>query len=269
MRKFSLTESSNPALKHDELFAPISGAETASVQGVINKTAMLTVIALIGGVIGVALQPSIPVGAYFAAFLLTAAVTIGLYFVALKSPLMSVVLAPIYAIIQGCFLGIITSMMDAWLASSDIAVAGGVALQAFIITIAILAAMLILYTLRIIQPTRKFQAVVKTCAGGIFLAYLISFLLWGFFGIEVPFISVFTTPSSGSGMLIGIGINLFVLLIASLMLIIDFGIIEQRIKAGSPKRMEWFCGFILLVTLAWIYIESVQLVARLAMANRD
>ena len=51
MRKFSLTESTNPALKHDELFAPISGAETASVQGVINKTAMLTVIALIGGVI--------------------------------------------------------------------------------------------------------------------------------------------------------------------------------------------------------------------------
>ena len=268
MRKFSLTESTNPALKHDELFAPISGAETASVQGVINKTAMLTVIALIGGVIGVALQPSIPVGAYFAIMMLTAAVTIGLYFVALKSPLMSVVLAPIYAIIQGCFLGIITSMMDAWLASSDIAVAGGVALQAFIITIAILAAMLILYTLRIIQPTRKFQAVVKTCAVGIFLAYVISFLLW-WFGIEVPFISVFTTPSSGSGMLIGIGINLFVLLIASLMLIIDFGIIEQRIKAGSPKRMEWFCGFILLVTLAWIYIESVQLIVRLAAANRD
>ena len=82
MRKFSLTESSNPAMKHDELFAPTTGTETASVQGVINKTAMLTVIALIGGVIGVALQPKIPAGAYFAAFLLTAAVTIGLYFVA-------------------------------------------------------------------------------------------------------------------------------------------------------------------------------------------
>ena len=268
MRKFSLTESSNPAMKHDELFAPISGAETASVQGVINKTAMLTVIALIGGVIGVALQPRIPAGAYIAVAILTAIVTIGLYFAAVRKPMMAVVLAPVYAVIQGCFLGIFTSMMDAWLADSKITVAGGVALQAFIITIAILAAMLILYTLRIIQPTRKFQAVVFTCVGGIMLAYGISFLLL-LFGIEVPFLFASTTPSSGSGMLIGIGINLFILLIASLMLIIDFGIIEQRIKAGSPKRMEWFCGFILLVALAWIYIESVQLIARLAMANRD
>ena len=94
-------------------------------------------------------------------------------------------------------------------------------------------------------------------------------LILSFFGMGVPFISVFTTPMEGTGMWIGLGINLFILLIASLMLIIDFGIIEQRIKAGSPKRMEWFCGFILLVALAWIYIESVQLIARLAMANRD
>ena len=268
MRKFSLTESSNPAMKHGELFAPISGAETASVQGVINKTAMLTVIALIGGVIGVAIQPQIGGGGMIAVMLLTGIVTIGLYFVAVAKPMMAVVLAPIYAIIQGCFLGIFTSMMDAWLAASEITVAGGVALQAFIITIAILAAMLILYTLRIIQPTRKFRAVVGTCMLGIFLVYLISFPLM-LFGIQVPFISVFTTPTSGSGMLIGIGVNLFILLIASLMLIIDFGMIEQRIKSGSPKRMEWFCGFIMLVSLAWIYIQSVELVARIAAANRD
>ena len=268
IRGFNLTESSNPALKHEEAFTPVSGVETASVQGVVNKTAMLTVIALIGGVIGVALQPKIPAGAYWTIMGLTFIVTIGLYFVAVAKPMMAVVLAPIYAIIEGCFLGIITSMTDAWLASSDITVAGGVALQAFIITIAILAAMLILYTLRIIQPTRKFQAVWRICFLGILLAYGISFLLL-LFGIEVPFIFASTTPSSGSGMLISIGINLFILLIASLKLIIDFGIIEQRIKAGSPKRMEWFCGFILLVTLAWIYIESVQLIVRLAAANRD
>ena len=268
MRKFSLTESTNPAIKHCDLFAPISSAETASVQGVINKTAMLTVIALIGGVIGVAIAPRIPAGGMIAVMILTGIITLGLYFAAVAKPMMAAVLAPIYAIIEGCFLGIFTTMIDRWLVSSDIAVAGGVALQAFIITISILAAMLILYTLRIIQPTRKFQAVIGTCAMGIFLVYLISFPLM-LFGIEVPFISVFTTPTSGSGMLIGIGVNLFILLIASLMLIIDFGIIEQRIKANSPKRMEWFCGFILLVSLAWIYIQSVELVARIAAANRD
>lgn len=268
MRKFSLTESTNPAMRYNELFAPITGAETASVQGVINKTAMLTVIALIGGVIGVALTPKIPAGGMIAVMILTAIVTIGLYFTAVARPMMAAVLAPIYAIIEGCFLGIFTTMIDSWLASSDVTVAGGVALQAFIITIAILAAMLILYSLRIIQPTRKFKAVVGTCMMGIFLVYLISFPLM-LFGVQVPFISVFTTPTSGSGMLIGLGVNLFILLIASLMLIIDFGMIEQRIKAGSPKRMEWFCGFILLVSLAWIYIQSVELVARIASATRD
>ncbi len=268
MRRFSLEESTNPALKHGELFAPVSGTETASIQGVVNKTAMLTVIAIIGGMIGVSIAPSIPGGAMIAVVILTAIVTLGLYFAAIARPMLSAVLAPIYAIVEGCFLGIFTSMVDSWLASSQITVAGGVALQAFIITIAILAAMLILYSMRIIQPTRKFQAVVGTCMMGIFLVYLIALPLM-LFGIEVPFISVFTTPTSGSGMLIGIGVNLFILLIASLMLIIDFGIIEQRIKSGSPKRMEWFCGFILLVSLAWIYIQCVELVARIAAANRN
>ena len=51
IRGFNLTQSSNPALKHEEFFAPISGVETASISGVVNKTAMLTIIAVIGGVI--------------------------------------------------------------------------------------------------------------------------------------------------------------------------------------------------------------------------
>ena len=176
--------------------------------------------------------------------------------------------APIYAVIEGIFLGIFTTLIDDALIANQVAVTGGVALQAFIITLAILIAMLILYTTRIIQPTRKFRAVVGTCMLGIFLVYLISLPLY-LFGIDVPFISAFTTPTSGTGMLIGFGINIFILVIAALMLIIDFGIIEDRIKAGSPKRMEWFCGFILLVTLAWIYIQCVELVARIALASRD
>ena len=266
MRRFSLNESTNPALKHQELFGTATGTEIASIQGVVNKTAMLTVIAIIGGVIGVAITPKLPQGAGIAISIVTAIVTLGLYFAAIAKPMMAAVLAPIYAIVEGCFLGIFTGVIDNWLALNETAVAGGIALQAFIITIAILAAMLILYSMRIIQPTKKFQAVVGTCMMGIFLVYLISLPLM-LFGVEVPFISVFTTPTSGSGMLIGIGVNLFILLIASLMLIIDFGIIERLVKDGAPKRMEWFCGFILLVTLAWIYFQAMQLVARLAVSG--
>ena len=147
---------------------------------------------------------------------------------------------------------------------------GGVALQAFVITLAILASMLTLYYFRILQATPMFTRVVFTLVVGIFIAYGVSFILM-LFGIYVPFISVFTTPTEGGGMWIGIGLNLFILLIASLMLIIDFKIIEDHIKAGSPKRIEWFLGFCLLVTLAWIYMEAVKLSARLAIlaGNRD
>jgi len=181
-----------------------------------------------------------------------------------------VALAPAYAIIEGAFLGVFTMLIDSWLAKSGYVAVGGVALQAFVITLAILASMLTLYYFRILQATPMFTRVVFTLVVGIFIAYGVSFILM-LFGIYVPFISVFTTPTEGGGMWIGIGLNLFILLIASLMLIIDFKIIEDHIKAGSPKRIEWFLGFCLLVTLAWIYMEAVKLSARLAIlaGNRD
>lgn len=272
IRGFNLNETSNPALKHTEAFTPISGVETASVNGVVNKTGLLTVLAVIGGIIGVSIAQRVALsqGMLIGWSLGTAVVTMILYFSAVRNPMRAVVLAPIYAVIQGSFLGVITMLIDRWLASSGYVVAGGVALQAFVITMAILVSMLTLYYFRILQATPMFQRVVFTLMLGIFIAYGLSFVLW-LFGIYVPFISVFTTPTEGGGMWIGLGINVFVLLVASLMLIIDFKMVEDHVKAGSPKRIEWFLGFCLLVTLAWIYYEAVQLSARIAIlaGNRD
>ncbi|MCH2133927.1 MAG: Bax inhibitor-1/YccA family protein [Phycisphaerales bacterium] len=272
IRGFNLTESSNPALKHEEAFAPISGAETASIQGVVNKTAMLTVLTVIGGMIGVwiARQIALTTGVLIGWSLGTAVVTLVLYFMAIARPMRAVALAPIYALIQGSFLGVFTMLIDSWLANAGYAASGGVALQAFVITLAILISMLTLYYFRVLQATPMFTRVVGTLVLGIFIAYAVSFVLY-LFGIYVPFISVFTTPTSGSGMWIGLGLNVFILLIASLMLIIDFKLVEDHVKAGSPKRIEWFLGFCLLVTLAWIYMEAVKLSARLAIiaGNRD
>ena len=272
IRGFNLTESSNPALKHEEAFTPISGVETASIQGVVNKTAMLTAIALIGGMIGIwiAKQIALTTGVLIGWSLGTAVVTLVLYFMAIANPMRAVALAPAYALIEGAFLGLFTMMIDKYLASSGYVVAGGVALQAFVITLAILMSMLALYYFRILQATPMFTKVVCTLVAGIFIAYLLSFVLY-LFGMNMPFITIFSTPTSGSGMWIGLGLNLFILLIASLMLIIDFKIVEDHVKAGSPKRIEWFLGFCLLVTLAWIYMEAVKLSARVAilMGNRD
>ena len=68
---------------------------------------------------------------------------------------------------------------------------------------------------------------------------------------------------------LGLGLNLLILGVASLFLIIDFGTVEKNVEAGVPKFMEWYCGFALLVTLAWIYFESVKLVLRVTVLFRD
>jgi len=62
---------------------------------------------------------------------------------------------------------------------------------------------------------------------------------------------------------IGIGLNLLILGVASLWLIIDVGMIEKQVQAGAPKQMEWFCAFILMVTLVWVYLEALELCFRL------
>ena len=272
IRGFNLNETSNPALKNNEAFGPISGAETASINGVVNKTGILAVLTVIGGVAGVWIAEKVALSQsmLFGWWLGTLITTLILYFTIHRNPMRAVAIAPIYAVIQGSFLGVITMFIDRWLASSGYVVAGGVALQAFVITMAILISMLTLYYLRILQATPMFQRVVFTLVLGCIITYVLSALL-GLFGIPVPFISVFTTPTEGSGMWIGLGINVFVLLVASLMLIIDFTMVEDHVKAGSPKRIEWFLGFCLLVTLAWIYYEAVQLSARIAIlaGNRD
>ena len=83
-------------------------------------------------------------------------------------------------------------------------------------------------------------------------------------GIQLPFISLGSTMATGMSGYIGLGLNLFILGIASFMLIFDFKLIEDKVNAGAPRYMEWFCGFALIVSLAWIYFEAVKLVLRLS-----
>ena len=86
------------------------------------------------------------------------------------------------------------------------------------------------------------------------MIYLLSWIL-RMFGVEVPYIH-------GSG-LVGIGFSLFVVVIAAMNLVLDFDLIEEGAKRGSPKYMEWFAAFGLLVTLVWLYIEILRLLSKL------
>ena len=90
--------------------------------------------------------------------------------------------------------------------------------------------------------------------GGIFVIYIASFIL-GFFGISIPFLH-----DSGP---IGIGISVFICIVAALNLVLDFDFIENGAEQGAPKYMEWVGAFGLMVTLVWLYIEILHLLAKL------
>jgi uncharacterized YccA/Bax inhibitor family protein len=89
--------------------------------------------------------------------------------------------------------------------------------------------------------------------------YLLSFVL-GFFGVSVPLIH-----SSGT---FGILFSVFVVVIAALNLVLDFDFIEQGVARGVPKYMEWYGAFGLLVTLVWLYLEILHLLAKLQSRQR-
>ena len=262
----NMLETTNPALKNHEAWREGVGAcadtDTATISGVVNKTGMLTSVAVAGGMLGIWLtqnQPSLAWPLGITGFI----ATIVVYFMILRNPARAKRTAWIYAGIQGAFLGVLTHALDGALANMGYAAVGGLALQAFVITISVLISMLALYYFRILQPTKKFTAAVSVLTLGIFITYMISFGM-SMFGAEMPFLSLGSAMEGGNAALIGIGLNLLILCVASLWLIIDFGIVEKQVKSGAPKQMEWFCAFILIVTLVWIYLEAVKLCFRLA-----
>jgi uncharacterized YccA/Bax inhibitor family protein len=267
-------QSSNPALRNDDVFNEVYGrtaerADVISLKGVVNKTAMLIAVAVAAGVGGYSLvsaMPSLLWISCIAGFI----VTLGVYFVIHGKPALSPILAPVYAIVEGVFLGALSGVLDKVLADMGYVAAGGVAMQAFVITIGILVAMLTLYSVGWLRPTQRFVSTIKVLTLGIMVTYLLSFVLM-FFGIQLPFVSLGSAAAGGTTAWIGLGINVFILGVASMWLIIDFGLVEQKVAEGGPKYMEWYCGFALLVTLAWVYYEAVKLAFRLAIlfGNRD
>jgi len=156
------------------------------------------------------------------------------------------VTAPLYAAAEGLFIGAISCLLNERFP--------GIALQAAGLTFGVLLTMLLAYKARVIRATARFRAGVVAATGGIFLVYLLTWIL-RMFGATVPFIH-------GTG-LIGIGFSLFVVVIAALNLVLDFDFIETAAAQGAPKYMEWYGAFGLMVTLVWLYIEILRLLSKL------
>jgi uncharacterized YccA/Bax inhibitor family protein len=158
--------------------------------------------------------------------------------------------APVYAALEGMFIGAISSMFEYRYP--------GIAVQSAGLTFGTLAAMLLAYTSRLVRPTEQFKMGLVAATGAICMVYFASMIL-SFFGIHIPYIH-----QSGP---IGIGFSLVVVVIAALNLVLDFEFIETGVAHGAPKYMEWYGGFGLLTTLVWFYVEVLRLLSKLRDRN--
>jgi uncharacterized YccA/Bax inhibitor family protein len=159
----------------------------------------------------------------------------------------SPVTAPLYAVLEGLFIGAVSAMFELRFP--------GIVMQAAGLTFGTLGALLLAYRSGLIRATENFKLGVVAATGGIALLYLanIGMRLFGFEGMG------FIHESSW----IGIAFSGFVVVIAALNLVLDFDFIEQGVEHGAPKYMEWYAAFGLLVTLIWLYLEILRLLAKL------
>jgi uncharacterized YccA/Bax inhibitor family protein len=240
----------NPALNSKTFtgFGPVADAAHAmTIQGTVNKTALLFFLVLIssswtwnlyfGSGTTASVMPWVFVG--FIGGFIVALITV-------FKKQWAVITAPIYSLLEGLGLGGISAIFEAQYP--------GIVIQAVGLTFGTLFCLLIAYKSGMIKVTENFKLGIVAATGGIMLVYVANLLL-GFFGIHMSFIH-------GSG-IIGIGFSLFVVVIAALNLVLDFDFIESGEARGAPKYMEWYAAFGLMVTLIWLYIEMLRLLAKL------
>jgi len=243
--------SGNPALKADTFsrYRAVSDANVMTLGGTVNKTALSLGILMVAasyvwnrGAADPALGAFV-VGGVIAGFVV-AMVTV---FKQTWAPYTT----PLYAGLEGLALGGISVVFETQYP--------GIVSQAVFLTFGTLGALLFAYRSGLIRATENFKLGVVAATGGIALVYLLSFVL-GFFGVNIPLIH-----SSGT---FGILFSLFVVVIAALNLVLDFDFIEQGVERGAPQYMEWYGAFGLLVTLVWLYLEILRLLAKLQSRQR-
>lgn len=255
-----LMKTSNPALGENTFrgvgggygYGAIDASARMTLGGTVNKTALLLLCALataawtwyrfiatqdIGQISGLLILGGI--GGFIVAM------------VTIFKKEWSPVTAPLYALLEGLVLGGLSAMFDLRYP--------GIAIQAVGLTFGTLLALLLAYSSGMIRVTRKFTLGIVAATGGIMLFYFLQMIL-GFF--HVPFLS----SVNGAGP-IGIGFSLIVVVIAALNLVLDFDFIERGVNYGAPKYMEWYGAFGIMVTLVWLYLEMLRLLAK--MRSRD
>jgi len=239
----------NPTLtvEHFHKEAIARSTEKMTVQGTANKSIfLLSILILTAGLVALPMYMGMAVGSVTTATIIGSVGSLIMVIVASVKKQWSPIIAPIYAVLEGLFIGGASAMFESMYP--------GIVLQASLITFGTFFGLLTAYKSGLIQATENFKLGVFAATMGIMFTYLISFVM-SFFGASIPMIH-----SSG---LIGILFSGFVVVIAALNLVLDFDFIEAGEKMGAPKYMEWYASIGLLVTLVWLYIEILRLLAKL------
>ncbi len=241
--------SSNPAFSggafsgYDQVYG-VGRSTTMTVMGTVGKTfamlAILSVTAMWSW--DAARQGELPPialpGAAIVGFIIA--------MITIAKPTFSPITAPLYAAVQGVFLGAISQYFELKFK--------GIATQATMLTIGVTASMLTVYGTGLIKVTNQLATGITAATGGIALVYLVS-MIARMFGMPLPFIH--------GGGAISIGFSLFVVGLASFNLLLDFEVIRTGAERGAPKWMEWYGAFGLMVTLVWLYLEILRLLSKL------
>ena len=242
---------SNPVMTQN-FWSNIQGQNTMTLQGTIGKLAYLlgvvTVVALCAAYVALdALEAGnagviscMTWGGLFGGIVVAVILMI-------MRPDNPAILMTLYAVMQGLFVGSLSLVFETFYS--------GIIIQAAFGTLFITGSMLFIYSSRVIRPTPTFNKVIGSMVFAIMMLYLVSIMFYFFTPFQVPYLH-----SSGP---IGIGITGFILCIAALSLISDFGFIESGVKMNAPKNAEWWGAFGVLVTIIWIYIEMVRLLSKL------
>ena len=241
MNKHLSLRSGNPVLSKSTFTTTTNVTDTMTIEGTVNKT-MISLFLLVGT-------------GYFTFDVMNPILLIGCAIGGLIIALITIfkkhwapVTVPIYAVLEGGLLGGVSFMYNSMYE--------GIVTNAIFLTLGILISLLISYRSGLIKPTENFKLGIAAATGGIAIVYLINFVM-GFFGSSMGVMNI------ENASLMSVGFSLLVVVIAALNLILDFDFIEEGAEKGAPKYMEWYGAFGLLVTLIWLYLEILRLLAKL------
>ena len=235
--------SGNPALSA-KTFTGFSGTydNVMTIDGTVNRTIISLFILLTSGFLTFVFE-------ILAFALIGMLIGFGLLIATIFKPQWAPKTVPLFALFQGAALGGISFMFNQMYE--------GIVTQAIFLTVAIFLSLLAAYKSRLIKVTENFKLGVVAATAGIGILYVISFFM-SIFGMgQMPIMDI--TNSS----LFSIGFSLVVVVIASLNLVLDFDFIEEAAERGAPKYMEWRAALGLMVTLIWLYLEILRLLAKL------